>query len=410
MNLGFFLECMVLFRPHLGYTEAFSERTELFLIGISLICFAVSLQVRGWQPIAGANHGDLFIIPITPLAILLACVTASCSLVSVARLGTFPIFVMAENTSENYKSYEDVFAPFFTVLGWACGRCLVVLFGFIVACSSLSLAKVVVKNSILVLCVLVAIGLNLLDGMRNTAVLAALILVFAIRVRRPIPLFIWVAGAICVGLGFIVLGNFRLGEIAFMSIYKTGQGPALVEEALIWFFAYMEPNLQNLNSLINNLDEPARGLYFISSILPDSLILYWADVPEPCIQFMVRNDLLAFPGLTFRTMFADIYYDFGYFGALIVGGIMLYASVVIYNRGGTDRRFLLIYLCIVPGICYAPLVNFFVHLYNLLPLLLVPLVKVSSRAPKEGSPSSPLKKPDFRNRAVPEFFTTPHPD
>ncbi len=78
------------------------------------------------------------------------------------------------------------------------------------------------------------------------------------------------------------------------------------------------------------------------------------ELPERAGEYMDRKGLVVHNGLTYRTIYADLYSDFGYGGSLVVGALLFAWSARTYTRAARHPRTFLIYLIIIPGTVFFP--------------------------------------------------------
>lgn len=80
------------------------------------------------------------------------------------------------------------------------------------------------------------------------------------------------------------------------------------------------PKLFKSRRLLVSFSEFQHGRILLSLIIPDRILWEFGLLPQvTAIEYLSSNLLLPYSGLTFRTLFADLYADFGYAGSLLTG-------------------------------------------------------------------------------------------
>ncbi len=381
MNMGLLLETLTLFFPLMGGGEQLASITEVFLccIAVSLVC--VSLYLKGSQIGLKTAWKLEFLFPPSLIMLTLAAITAVCSLLTYHFAGGFPLFVFSHDTATKVTSRSDAFLPFYTNLEWSCGRAMVVLTALSLAGSQIGLAEWIKRHWILVLCSTVGMMLNSLDGMRSTSILGVLIILVALKTRFKIPRSVIVFCLLALSIGFIIIGNIRTGSQELVNFSTSIKMPKWLETSLAWPVSYIEPNLLNLNEIITHPPpELEYGKIFVSQLFPYFISDKLMDVPDDSIQYMSGYGLIYYNGFTFRTMYADLYSDFGYVGSLLVGLGLLLLVATAHNHSKYSPRWLLVYLNFIPAIIFVPFMNEFVFMPNVFPLFLLFVVRKTLKA------------------------------
>ena len=317
---------------------------------------------------------------------LLICFLASAY--GFARLGTFPIFFMSHSDIGRENIYEEVYAGFITFLGWGASRSLGYWALMELAVWPGSLAAFLRNKKVLVGATLIGVVLTTLDGQRSTFVTLALATVFLLSLRGGLSL-VKVVLLFCIGVVFfVVVGNWRLGTNDLRMRLADPPENAAVGFMWAWLVTYLEPNISNLNNSVALIQTKADGGIFFSQILPDSLLTSFMDVPPSAVQQLNSAGLLAFPGLTYRTAYADWYADFGSFGAVILVVGIYAAAVFAFRRAAMTPIAMLTYLQFTGLIFFLPLMNIFVGIPALLPLSLFFLLRFTPRSKKSFFPYS----------------------
>lgn len=374
----FALECATQFVPMVETlpgekAQHLSIETEIFMVLASASLFAATFIIRRRPEFEIDSYRVASLIPIWLVAATFGGMIAAISLVNFVRLGTFPIFTLVRG--QEYLGPEESFLPFFTPLSWGLGRCLAVILALVIATNHQPWRRFVVRNAVLLACTGVAVVLNTLDGMRNTTIMPALLLYFGTTRRFRYSLKkSFVASAACL-IFFCAMGSMRVGTGDWKSTLTVSSGNKVIDTLASWTLTYTEPNIENLDALIN-ADPPLNyGLQILSTTLPGPLKNVLFEAPETSTEFMADHNLIVHSGLTFRTIYADLLKDFGYWGTLLAGALLLAGCMHIYIKSAYQPRMFVVYLTIIPGIIFFPVVNSFVTITNLLPFALLLILR-----------------------------------
>jgi oligosaccharide repeat unit polymerase len=371
----FILECITVYFP-IVQTEGERPRalgldTEIFMVLVSMSLFVAQFAFKPGSRFVADNYQISSIVPYWLIAPIMLGTVAIISFINYKRLGMFPISAL--KPGEDYLGGGDAFLPFFTPLSWGIGRCLTILAAFRIGLNNLPWRRFISRNSVLLGCALVAVVINTLDGMRNNAILPAIIVFFGCSRRFHFSLKkSFIALGLC-GVFFIAAGAARVGDHDWKQTLTVSSNNRAIDTVAAWVLSYAEPSIENLASLIH-ADPPLNyGTITLSEILPGPVRSLFMDDPDRTASYMSEKNLYVHPGLTFRTIYADFYTDFGYAGSLIVCGLLFWYSANIATKAGLTPRLFMIYLIIIPGIVYFPLMSFYLTITNLLPfgLLLI---------------------------------------
>lgn len=371
----FILECVTVYFP-MVQTEGERPRhlsisTEIFMVLASMSLYLGQLALKPGTRFTAQNHHVSSIIPYWIIAPVMLATVAIISYINYKRLGMLPLFVL--KPGEDYLGEGDAFLPFFTPFSWGLGRCLTILAAFRIGLNTLPWRTFFVRNFILLSCAMLAVLINTLDGMRNNAILPAIVLFFGASRRFHFSLKkSFLALGIC-GLFFIAAGTARVGDHDWKQTLTFSTGNRALDTVAAWLLSYAEPAIENLDSLINADPPLSYGVVTLSEILPGPVKSLIMDDPDRPATYMADKSLYVHPGLTYRTIYADFYTDFGYAGTLVVCGLLFWISAIVSTKAGLTPRLFMVYLIIIPGIVFFPLMSFYLTITNLLPfgLLLI---------------------------------------
>ena len=319
-------------------------------------------------------------LPARALVMLFLLISILASAYGFLRLGTFPILFMSHSDIGRENIYEEVYAGFITFLGWGASRSLAYWALMELAVWPGSLRAFLRNKRVLVGATLIGVVLTTLDGQRFTFILLALATVFLLSLRGDLSLVNLVLFFVIGVVFFVLIGNWRLGTNDLRMRLADPPENAAVGFLWAWLVTYLEPNISNLNNSVALIQAKANGGVFLSQILPDSLLTYFRDVPLSAVQQLNSARLLAFPGLTYRTAYADWYADFGSFGAVIMVVGIYAAGVFTFRKATVTPIAMLAYLQFTGLIVFLPLMNIFVGIPALLPLSLFFLLRFTPKS------------------------------
>jgi len=330
--------------------------TKILLFSSSISIVFISLFLRRPNQLLWKNYNIITPIPSFYLISLLLILVFAGVIVSLKSLGTLPIFYLNTASDANQISYEDVFAGPVNFIGWGAGRFLSVWLTISMIYWHGSWANYLRKNWFLTLATTLALIFNTLDGLRNMLFLSMLTLVFALSMRGVIKIrHLLIAGVTAV-LFFSLAGIFKQGEKSGQGmIYTTGND--FFDKSIYSFVSYAEPNLFNLDNLIMLSPQLKYGGVFFSHLFPGPIVRLFMDQPDTVAQIMSETGSYAQPGLTFRTIYADLFVDFGLLGTVFVATIIYGLGVLCFNRANISPYFLLGFIYLSPAICFFPFIN-----------------------------------------------------
>ena len=356
--------------------------TQAIVYASSITLFLLTCAIK---PARSLRLPTCRVVPIIPEAILiggcLLCVGIG-SMSSLIKLGTFPVFVLSQAVD---ATYADVYSGLINYMGWGAGRFLATWLIVSWSLTSKSNFLFLRNNWMLVAATAIALGLNTLDGMRNIVVTMLITLMCALSLKGIIRVTHLAIGVGVIGLFFMVAGAFKQGDKQEMPLTISTGNPAL-DPMLYSIVSYVEPNLPNLDNLIRLEPHPSYGMVYVSEIVPDAFIAPFMTVPDPAADIMADNKAFSYPGLTFRTSYADFYVDFGAYGAVAVVTMIYGLAVFCLNRSGFSSRAFLGYVLLSPIVIFIPLINLTVGVQAIFPLLTLFVLRLIPET-KGGTPT-----------------------
>lgn len=239
-------------------------------------------------------------------------------------------------------------------------------------------------NFLLIFVTIGCLGMNFLGGLRNLLLLplifAAYVLLDSIILTKRLKFMIFISAVLFVPIFFVVIGSFRTSSLKFTGLLLANPTDiAWLDSALSWFYLYLFPSYLNLDGLLVSFSEFQHGRILLSLIIPDRILWEFGLLPQvTAIEYLSSNLLLPYSGLTFRTLFADLYADFGYAGSLLTGAFFLGASVWLYRKRGQSLLCMFLFMNCFKGLYMFPLKFSFLTQYDILPIVLfLLLVKYS---------------------------------
>jgi|GEM_PF-4463754 len=307
-------------------------------------------------------------VPRRALMAALLLITLVGSAYSYHALGTFPIFAMAKQG----LNYSEVFQGFVTFAGWGSARALAIWLALEACVNRDRVTQFIAKKADLILFTLAAVFLNVLDAQRNMLIIAVLLFLFGLSLRGVVKSRHYIIVSILVLAYFVVAANFRMSEdIRRSDVIATITGNEPLDNSIGHIVTYLEPNIHNLNNLISLKPARTHGLVLAFQIIPHKILDLFVLKPESSVELLTDEQLFAQPGLTFRTIYADLYRDFGAFGSLFIAFAVYCAAVYNFNRASVNPRNMLIYLLLAPGVFFFPFMNLMVGIPTILPLCLL---------------------------------------
>jgi hypothetical protein len=302
---------------------------------------------------------------------------------SYRALGTFPLFAMAKEG----LSYSEVFQGFITFAGWGSARALATWLALEICVNRDRLTQFLFKKADLILSTGFAVCLNVLDAQRNMLIIAIFLFIFALSIRGLVAFRHYIIVSTFVLAYFVVAADFRLGEdIRRSDVIRAITGNEQVDNSIGHVVTYLEPNIHNLNNLVSLKAKHTHGLVLAFQLIPHTILGLFLHKPESAVELLIQEEMLAQPGLTFRTIYADLYRDFGAIGALLIALLVYIAAVYNFNRAAEKPRCMLFYLLLAPGVFFFPFLNLMVGIPTILPLSLLVLLRfVDDRAQQNGS-------------------------
>ena len=286
---------------------------------------------------------------------------------------SLPLITMSESFRRGKgMNYMDFHIPFFTPLSFGLSRflwlycCLSYLF------SDQKLIDHIKSNAALYFYATVGTGFVVLSGLRNVLLWPGIFFVFGgwIKNRKINTRYITI-GLFAFLVIFIGLGNYRIGFSDALTKFQFFKlDIPILDDIFLWASLYFTPCYSNFDHLIREVSSFSYGLVFLSECLPNVLIKLFGEVPDSSIAFLKGHNLLMYYGFTFRTIFSDLYIDFGYFGSLLILSFIYTGVVYLFNKSCDRQLYLALYMLLLPGFLFIPFLNRLTTMVALLPILM----------------------------------------
>lgn len=371
-----------------------SARTAQFILMAAGLMLVVAFKVK---PLEAAPRSLVKHIQL-PLGLYLLCAVIAlfeASLISWRNGGVPPILSMGDY-GRRYAAYQ---IPLLSPFAYGIGRLCALALGLELATAEGGIKSHFERNRLKYLIVGLTLAANSMIGLRSNFILPAINIGCAYMAFRRLSTRFFIIGFISLFLAFISLGNLRIKDLSLATndqALKFPSGITWLDNVQLWVGLYTAPNLPNLGQAIDIPSQPQGGRVLISQIVPDSILRRIMDPPTTTIDFLQRRRLLPFRGYTFRTIYADLLADFGYFGALIAGTIVLIAMVLAWNYRARSIFALMCFINFSSSLIFFPLKEQFTGMPTLLPmvfgLVIITLVKVTLPT-TPISPRSPRHRP-----------------
>lgn len=315
------------------------------------------------------------IIPEAYLAIGFAGLAVVSAAVAYIRLGTFPILLMGKYSGNTQVAYTETNQGLITAVGWGAARALAIWLIIKGVMNRVPLRSFLSQNAILIASTGVALICNTLDGMRNLLIVPFILASFALSMRWGLLLRYTIPVVLALGAFFVVMGQFRAGNLDMASRINFSTGSLRLDAILAWFICYTEPSFANLNNTIDLNLPRTYGLVFLASVIPDFLFARFLEMPLSPVQQLQEAGMLAHPGLTLRTIYADLMTDFTLPGSVVLVFVFYLYAVRCFRLAYERPKAMIVYLCIAITVFNIPFMNLFSGIPALLPFALLVLLK-----------------------------------
>ncbi len=311
------------------------------------------------------------------LMLVLTVCTMAASLQSFLKLGTLPMIAMAQATEDNRIGYEDVYSGFLTFLGRGTGRTLAIWLLLAVGLWRGTVSAFFNRYFNLICTTAGTLFLNAMDGQRNVVVMPFFLGAFMLSLQRRLRRIHFTVALGLLIVFYVFVGIFRMSYFDAADAYlAVSSGSPVVDQAAAGLITYTEPNLHNLNNQIAITSRYTYGLNFLSLMLPDDLlILVGIEVPDSPIEQLMDSGMLAQPGMTFRTIYADLYGDFGATGSILMTSLGYWVAIFAFNRSLSHPKYMLWYHFLAQVVICLPLVNAAGGITFIVPFLLLVVLK-----------------------------------
>lgn len=368
-----------------------SNLCQAFILGIA-ITWAVAIFGFMKRPTAEVNYPTLHwrFVPQRAWIVLFALVCMLDPILAITRFGKVGL-LHGNETMGAGGSHMDVFT-FATVIGWECGAVASTMLQTDFLVSRLSWKEFLFgrRKWIDLVLVLFCLACNSTTGNRFIIVMNALSLASGLAIFNRLRTGLAMSGLVVLMVFFTVVGNFRIGRVEIKDKLSFETRLKFVDSALGWVSTYTEPIFPTLDTFLQNAPAPAWGGAWFNAIVPTVLrgVVLKKDRTLP-IEEMYQ--IIPHYGMTFRTMYADLLFDFGPLASLFVGMALNLICVSVYNNSTQSARRLAIYLNTFQMFAFMPLLaSFYTQLpfmsFAILLLVAVPAPKMRRRVRLVRSP------------------------
>jgi oligosaccharide repeat unit polymerase len=404
--------------PQLVYSETrqttLGMRTQIFLLISAATLFGTVLYMRKPELLPEYPTLRWRILPRLGWLFVFLVICVADPIVSYKLYGTVGLIQGNQGMGTGGGGNVDVFTPL-TFIAWSCASMAVSMVMTDFLFSFRGYLAFLRKRYIDVGIVIGCLASTTLSGNRFVLICQLLSLCLGLAMFSRLKVWMVVAVALFLATFFVVVGNFRFGKLDVSETLEHTTGNTSVDKAKAWLSDYTEPNLLNLDAFLRDQPGMMWGMDWVTTVLPSGILDKLNVDRTNSAQWLSDNKLYAYHGLTFRTMYPDLIMDFGYKGALILGGVFLMLGARIYNRALLSPHHFLLFLAYAPLILIMPLAAAFYALPNLVPfgLLLLayePRKSSGRRRPVGGRaalPLSPLQQAMQQREGV--LSSTPGP-
>jgi hypothetical protein len=317
-----------------------------------------------------------------------------------------PLFVIGDAfASGKGMRSEETDVPFFTPVALALSRTMAMILAIDLMLSRSTLVAHFNKNRLLYLMAGLGVLLALLPGKRNVLLWPIAFFSFGMAmVSKPRLRFLVKAAAVVFAflIAFTVIGNIRRGftkdsalKMASISEYLRDPIPIpVVGDIVGWMARYAGVVYPNLSALIANPPPPSYGRTLLADHVPGVITDRFFETPMNTPRYMLENDLYPYFGSVFRTAFADVYADFGYYGSLVWILFLYSLAVLAHNRSTQHVRWVVIYMALIPGLLMLPYLNRLTGIHVVIPIAICALMLKWNVVMRVVQPKRPTDKPD----------------
>ncbi|MDB5348585.1 MAG: hypothetical protein JWP89_6962 [Schlesneria sp.] len=184
---------------------------------------------------------------------------------------------------------------------------------------------------------------NSATGNRFVIVMNVVALASGLAIFNRLQVKMALLGLVALTAFFIAIGNYRFGRLEIKNLLSFETNIKVVDSGLGWIASYSEPIFPTLDTYLANAPPPALGGFWLNAVAPTALrgIITGKDRTTAMDEM---SQLLPHFGMTFRTMYAELAFDFGLVGSLLVGTVVLLLSIWLYNNATASPFLLSIYI------------------------------------------------------------------
>lgn len=299
---------------------------------------------------------------------------------------TPPLLLIGDNWGTRYHtSYTDHDIPFFSPLSFGLGRFIWIVLFFEYALSKKRFVDHFNENKIFYLMALICCFTGILSARRNVLFWPICWFGVSYALSHRVSTRVFVRS--CVALAAFVIVFTALGNLRRGSLFDTGNRIWLKESHYIeipilidvygQIARYVTPVYANLTAIIEFPPRVQYGKIIFSELVPDKILSKVMRIPEmDAIGYLSSSGLLPLKGQTFRSVFTDLYADFGYLGSLVAGIAIFSGMVWLYNNSARNPYAFFLYLVFLPGLVFSAFINGYSQIIT---LVSIPIFLVSFR-------------------------------
>lgn len=363
-----------------GYLEGISLQAAFYIVLISIGLFHCTVFLRPMEPTR-----DVFrIVPNLPKsAVLWGCFIANILItLMIFRKNEWipPLMLIGSNWGTVLHSkYADHDIAFFTPLSFGLGRFIWIYLFWECLVQRRKIVDHFKENKLYYLMALVCCLTGVLSARRNVVFWPICWLALAYMITNKITFREFRKGVFYLAvftLVFTGLGNYRRGSVfdagnrAFLQGAHRFGLPVIVD-VYGQVALYTTPIYANLTAMIEFPPQLSHGKIILSEMVPDKILATVMTSPEHnAIGYLSSTGVLPMRGQTFRSIFTDLYADFGYFGSLLAGVVIFGLMVYMYPRLLKSPYVLFIFMVFLPGLMFFTFLNGFTKIVTMISFLI----------------------------------------
>ncbi|WP_010583543.1 O-antigen polymerase [Schlesneria paludicola] len=359
----FSLSSILVLFPLLVYSSnrdyVLSNPCQWYILGIA-VTWAIAVMGFMRKPSPDISYPELRwrFVPQRVWLVLLALACLLDPIITIVRFGKIGLIHGNEMMGAG-GSHADVITAA-TVIGWECGSVASTMLQTDFFVSRVSWKEFLFQRRkwFDLGLVLFCLACNSTTGNRFILVMNVLCFASGLAIFGRLRTRPALVGATILLVFFTVIGNYRIGRADIKEKLTFETQIKFLDSSLGWIATYTEPIFPTLDTFLQNAPSPAWGGAWLNNIGPTVLrgTILNKDRSSPIEEMY---EIIPHFGLTFRTMYSDLIFDFGDVGSLIVGMVILFLSIILYNRSTQSARSLAIYLNTFQMFAFMPLLATF---------------------------------------------------